>query len=321
MKKSLLALSLTALFFSCKKEKTEFTATDVTGNAVITGVCTKNVITPSTGTLGVWTTTARIPAAGVQVQVTVNKNSLYPNSIAQGADVYSTSTDANGKYSLSVKANATGVNALFTIVGFNGTQDTIINGTKKAGLYANYFGTQYNINAIRMGATYDQGVYNFIASNLSTNPNNILVGTAVVSGSVSINHVLTTKTGTALPTSVPGGTNIAVPAGLTVYLSLDKDPTTLAPKMYTTQTDANGRYSFTLNTVNSGTSGFNQNASIWVADYATTRDTVRIVDGNNAPTVTGRAGVFNSISTNQNGVYTNEIRNATNLNYNSFTAN
>ena len=320
MKKSLLALSLTALFFSCKKEtKTEFKATDVTGNAVITGVCTKNVITPNTN--GNWITTARIPASGVQVQVTINKNSLYPNSIAQGADVYSSSTDANGKYSLAVKANAQGVSALFTIVGFTGTQDTIINGTTKTGLFANYFGTQYSINGVRVGATYDQGTYNFNASNLSTNPNNIQIGTAIVSGSVSANHVLTTKTGTAAAVVVPGGTNIAVPAGITVYLSLDKDPTTLAPKMYTAQTDANGRYSFTLNTVASSVAGFNQNATIWVADYATTRDTVRVVDGNSAPTVTGRAGVFNNTSTNQNGVYTNEIRNATNLNYGSFTAN
>lgn len=319
MKKSLLALSLTALFFSCKKEtKTEFTATDVTGTSVITGVCTKNIITPNTS--GGWITTGRIPAAGVQIQVKINKNSLYPNSIAQGADVYSGTSDANGKYSVSVKSNATGVNALFTLNGFTGTLDTLINGVTKTGLYANYFGTQYNIN-LQMGATYDQGTYNFNASNLSTNPNNIIIGSASVSGSVSANHVLTTKTGTNDPVVVGGGTNIAVPAGVTVYMTIDKDPTTLAPKMYTAQTDANGRYSFTFNTVNSGTTGFNQNGTIWVADYATTRDTLRVVDGNNAPTTPGRSGVFNNVSTNQNALYTNENRNATNLNYSSFTSN
>ena len=42
MKKSLLALSLTALLFSCKKETTtDFTATDVTGTTTVKGTCTK----------------------------------------------------------------------------------------------------------------------------------------------------------------------------------------------------------------------------------------------------------------------------------------
>lgn len=318
MKKSLLALSLTVLFFSCKKDdkKTDFTATDVTGTTTIKGTFTKNVITPNGS--GNWTNGTRVPAAGVLVQIKVNKNELYPNSIAQGADVYSATSDAQGNWSINVKSTADGVQAYMTIAGFNGTQDTLINGVTKTGLYANYFGTDDWVN-LYMGTTYEWGVYNFNASNLTSNPNNIVIGSAMVSGQVKANHILTSKTGTNAAVVVPGGTNIAVPAGITVYMTLDKDPTTLAPKMYTATTDANGRYSFTFPTVSSTTSGFNQNGTIWVADYATTRDTIREVNGNSAPTTTGPAGVFGNVSTTQNGLYNNENRNATNLTHNAGT--
>lgn len=320
MKKSLLALSLTVLFFSCKKEtaKTEFTATDVTGTTTIKGTFTKNVITPDGN--GDWTNSARIPAAGVVVQVKINKNQLYPNSIAQGADVYSATSDAQGNWSINVKSTANGAQAYMTIAGFNGTQDTLINGVTKTGLYANYFGTNDWINVI-MGTTYEYGVYNFNASNLTSNPNNIVIGSAIVSGSISANHILTSKTGTNPAVVVGGGTNIAVPAGITVYMSLDKDPTTLAPKLYTTTTDANGRYTFTFPTVASSTNGFDQDADIWVADYATTRDTIREVNGNSAPKTTGPSGVFGNVSTFQGSLYNNENRNATNLNHSTWTPN
>lgn len=317
MKKSLLALSLTALLFSCKKEtKTDFTATDVTGTTTVKGTCTKNIITPNGS--GGWTNNSRVPASGVLVQIKVNKNQLYPNSIAQGADVYSATTDANGNWSINVKSNASGVNGYMTIAGFNSTLDTLINGVTKTGLYANFFGTTSNINMF-MGTTYEWGTYYFTASNLSTNPNNIMIGSASISGSVSANHILSTTTGTN--PAVISTTNIAVPAGITVYMSIDKDPTLLATKNYTTTTDASGRYSFNFPTVSNTTPGFAQNATIWVADYATTRDTIRVVNGNSAPTITGRTGVFGNTSTFQGGVYNNEIRNATNLNYNTWTQN
>jgi hypothetical protein len=250
----------------------------------------------------------------------VNKNELYPNSWAQGADVYSATSDAQGNWSINVKSTADGVQAYMTIAGFNGTQDTLINGVTKTGLYANYFGDSDWLN-LYMGTTYEWGVYDFNASNLTSNPNNIVIGSAIVSGSISANHILTSKTGTNAAVVVGGGTNIAVPAGITVYMTLDKDPTTLAPKMYTATTDANGRYTFTFPTVSSTTSGFNQNGTIWVADYATTRDTIREVNGNSAPKTTGPSGVFGNVSTTQNGLYNNENRNATNLNHSTWTPN
>jgi len=320
MKKSLLALSLTALLFSCKKEKTEtdFTATDVTGTTVVRGTVSKPIITP-TG-LGTWTNTARIPAANVVVQIKVNKNLLYPNSIAQGADTYSGLTDANGNYAITVKTNATGVNAQWTIVGFTGTQDTVVNGVTKVGLWANYFGTNANVNLV-MGQDYNAGHYNFNATNLSSNPNTILVGSAIVSGSVSLRHISKAVTTGTAASVVTGFTNTPAPAGVTVYMTLDMDPTTLATKWYTTTTDANGRYSFTFPTVAAGTAGYNQDGTIWVADHAGSQDTVQSI--NNAPTtiISGVSGVHQSASTNQNGLYNNENRNATNLAQNAFTPN
>ena len=318
MKKSLLALTLlTAVFFSCKKETTtDFTKTDVTGFTTVKGTCTKNVITPNGS--GGWMSSSRIPAAGVSVQFKVNKNQLYPASIAQGADVYSATSDAQGNWAVSVKTNANGVNAYMTLAGFNGTQDTIINGVTKTGLYANYFGSSANLNLV-MGTTYEFGVYNFNASNLTSNPNNIMIGSAALSGSISMNQALKVTTGTVITTG--GSTNVAVPAGITVYMTLDKDPTLLAPKMYTTTTTAGGRYSFTFPTVASGTAGFAQNGTIWVADYAATRDTFQILNGNNSSLITGPTGVYGNNSTNENALYNNENRNATNFSFGGFTQN
>ncbi len=322
MKKSLLALTLlTAVFFSCKKTTTtDFTATDVTGTTTVKGVCTRNVITPNGA--GGWINTSQIPAVGVSVQIKVNKNQLYPASIAQGADVYSAVTGTNGAWAMSVKSNATGVQGYVTITGFNGTQDTIINGVTKMGLYANYFGTTPGNTTFLMGTTFDFGVFNFIATNLTSNPNNIMIGSAMVSGSVSARHILKARTtGTAAAVAF-GFTNIAIPAGTTVYMSFDKDPTILAPKMYQTTTNANGGYSFaSFPTVALGTAGFNQNATIWVADLADDQDSVETINGGAGTVIFSKPGVFGNVGTFQNALYNNEIRNATNMAMNTFTAN
>lgn len=324
MKKTLLALSLTVLFFSCKKdEKTEFTATDVTGTTVVRGSVSKPIITPTVVSGNTtWTNTARIPVANVVVQIKVNKNQLYPASIAQGADVYSGVTDANGNYAITVKTNAQGVNANWTIVGFTGTQDTVVNGVTKPGLWANYFGTTANVTLI-MGQDYNAGHYNFNATNMTSNPNTIIVGSAIVSGSVGLQHFLKARTtGTAASVAF-GNTITPIPAGTTVYMTLDKDPTTLATKWYTTTTDANGRYTFTFPTVNSGTAGFNQNATIWVADFAGNKDSIETINGGAGSIIPGssKAGIFGNSSTNQNALYSNENRNATHISLTGFTPN
>ncbi|MCE3228067.1 MAG: hypothetical protein K0S32_2618 [Bacteroidetes bacterium] len=317
MKKSLLILAATALFFSsCKKETTteEFSQTDVTGTTVVKGSVSKNVITPNGA--GGWVNTTRVPVSGVNVTVKINKSALYPGSQAVGADIYSGTTDAQGNYAISVKTNATGAAALITIDGFSGTQDTLINGVTKAGYYATYAGTSQNVTLF-MGSNYVMN-HQFNATNLSTNPNNITVGSAIITGSISqnINRSVTTGTNVAFST-----TNIAVPAGVVVYMSFANDPTLLTAKQYTTTTDAQGYYTFNLATVAPGTTGFPQNATIWINDRAATRDTLKIVNTTITGTVTGVQGVFNGGNTNQNGVFNGEIRNATHFSYSGFTPN
>lgn len=319
MKKTLLALSITLALFSCKKKEStsDFSATDVTGTSVVKGNVNKNVITPNGS--GGWINTNRVNMAGVVVTIKVNKGGalgLYPNSTANGADVYSGTTDANGNYAISVKSNATGVSALITIDGFTGTQDTIINNVTKTGLYATYAGTSVTRNLF-MGAntTFD---HNYTATNVSSNPNNISIGSAIVTGSISMNLVRKQTTGTVVTMS---STNIAVPANTTVYLSFDKDPTLLTTKVYQTTTNAAGVYTFNLSTVALGSTGFNQDATIWVADYATSRDTANYNGVNFINITPGLPGVYNKVTTTQNGVYNTEIRNAVNMNYNAFTPN
>ncbi len=320
MKKSLLALSLTALLFSCKKETTPaaFTATDLTGTGHVKGNTTKNIVTPNGG--GQWLTTGRVPAAGVNVTVRVPKSGptgvgLYPNSSAQGSDVYTGVTDANGNYDIAVKANGSGVQASISIDGFTATLDTVINGAKKPGLYANYVGTANQIKSVWSGQTSWLD-YQFNASNLSTNPNNITVGSAIVTGSVSMNYVrkavVTTTAGTTVSFT---SKDIAVPAGTKVYLDLNMDPLNLTTRSYIALTDGVGGYSFNLSTVAAGTPGFNQNALIWITDFAKSRDTLTYLNGAATGTVIGLQGVYGNQNTSQGAVFNNEIRNAVNLNY------
>ena len=319
MKKSFLALSITLALFSCKKKETttDFKATDVTGTTVVKGNVNKNVITPNGS--GGWINTNRVNMSGVVVTIKVNRGGslgLYPNSTANGADVYSATTDASGNYAISVRSNASGVAALITIDGFSGTEDTLINNVVKPGLYATYAGASITRNLFMgQNTTFD---HNFTASNVSSNPNNVTIGTAIVTGSISMNLIRKVTTGTVVAFSTK---NVAVPANTIVYLSFDKDPTLLDTKVYQTTTNAAGGYTFNLNTVPLNTPGFNQNATIWVADYATSRDTLNYNGTTFLNTIPGVQGVFDKATTNSNALYSSEIRNAINLNYSAFTAN
>lgn len=314
MKKSILALSLTALVFSCKKDKTnEFTPTDVTGTTVVKGTLTRNIITPNNN--GSWNTGTRIPAAGVAVSIKVNKNSLYPNSSATGADVYSATSDNNGNYSISVKSNANGVNAAITIDGFNATLDTINNGVTKTGFLNTFTGLSTTRNLI-MGQNI-QLDHAFSGQNLITNPSNTLkTGLATITGSVGVSMVKEVMSGTLVTLT---STNVPV-AGRIVYLNFTNDPTTLGVRSYTALTNENGYYAFDITTVAANTPGTaftSQSASIWVADYATTRDTLKA----NNTIKTGRAGVFSQQTATQNNIYINHIRNANHFVYSAFTPN
>lgn len=310
MKKSILILSASAILFSCKKDKTnDFTQTDVTGTTIVKGNINRNIITPNGS--GVWTTSAKVPAAGITVSIKVNKNSLYPNSTAQGADVYTGTTNDKGDYSIAVKSNANGVSALISIDGFTSTLDTLINGVVKPGLYASYIGISTS-KTLFMGQN-TQFDYGFTASNVSSNPNNIVIGAATITGTVGVTFIKEVLTGTLVTLTT---TNYPV-ANRTVYLNFSNDPTTLAPKLYEVTTDASGKYTFDFATVAKGTSGFKQSATVWVADYAASQDTLKA----NNTIKPGRAGVFKQVNANQDSVYNSHIRNANNMNYSSFTAN
>jgi hypothetical protein len=324
MKKSLFALSIVALFFSsCKKdETTEFTATDVTGTSTLKGYATKNIVVRNSSNTG-WTA-ATMPASGAVVQVKVNKGGnggLYPNgSTNLGADVYSATTDANGYYSISFKSNSQGVTAWYTFVGFTGTHDTLVNNTTKTGPAGYYWGDTDTWGSLVMGQTYEQN-YDYGSPSITNgNPNNIDIGQATVTGTIGMQLVLKTAPD-ATTAPVFGTTVVPVPAGITVYMSLNKDPYLLANKVYTTTTNANGAYTFSnFATVASGTSNFSQNANIWVADYVAVQDTHIVI--NNVITAAAKAGVpgvYNNSSTNQNALYNNEFRNSANFNFAGFT--
>lgn len=309
MKTKLILLStFVILFSSCKKEEPEaFKATDVSGNTTVKGYVSKNVITPDGN--GGWTNSARIPAKGVTVSVKVNKSSLYPNSNAQGADVYSALTDDKGNYSLNVKSNAGGVVAQITVDGFTSTLDTLVNGQTKEGLISTFAGISFS-TSLSMGQNFTYN-YSFTASNGQSNPNSLQTGTAVVSGSVGLSMVKEIQTGTLISLT----TAFLPLANHKVYLNLSKDPITQNTKLYETTTDGNGRFSINLNTVLQGSAGFTQSASLWINDYATTRDTVKLDN-----TIrTGRPGVYNGHTINLNGLFSSEIRNANYLQYTTFT--
>lgn len=311
MKKYILLLASSGLLvFGCKKTtKNSFTPTDVTGTMVLKGNITKNVITPN-GTGG-WNNTTRIAAQGVHVSVTVSKSSLYPNSTAQGADVYHASTDANGNYNITIKANATGVDAKITIEGFTSTLDTIINGSAKAGLQYNYTGTSEQRTLV-MGQN-SQLDYSLTGSYVNTVPNSLHTGTAMITGFAGVTLIKEALAGTL----VVNTTTVYALPGIKIYMNFNNDAKSFTTGYYETTTDASGNYTFVVNTVNAGTTGFPQNAQIWMNDLATTRDTLKL----NNTIKTGKAGVFKSVTQNQNSVFIGNIRNATNLTYFNFVPN
>ncbi len=311
MKKTFALLAAVILVTACNKENDNtITPTDTTGNGTLKGTITKNVIMHNGS--GVYNPNAVMPAANVKITVKVNKNALYPASNAAGADIYSTTTDSKGFYSLDIKTNSSGVSALVTIEGFTGTMDTIVNGTTRTGLYTNYIGLQQTRQII-IGQTtqYD---YQMPSTTINSNPNTIYqIGTGIVTGSVAVNLFKQVQTGTLVSVT---STNVPL-SNHKVYMTFNKDPNTLATKYYEATTDANGIYSFNVSTVLNGTSGFSQNATIWVADYATSQDTISTTN----VVKTGKAGVFQSISYGVNGIFNNSVKNANNFVYSTFVQN
>lgn len=316
MKKSILAIGLVAVLFSCKKkEENNFTATDLTGTTAVTGTITKDLFTlatPAAATTAINATNLPVPAEGVVLTLTVKKfgaNGLYPNSTgnnADGNDVYSATTDATGRYSISAKTNGTGVTATLRTVEFSGTKDTLLGTTVKTGLLVKYPSASGNLNLIKGQSTVWNT--NLTSQPLVNAPNVINAGTATLTGTLGINYV-------KKRTNFNLDTTLAL-SGATVYLEYDRDPVTLQKKMYTATSDATGRYTFTINTPNNSEAGFAKSAKIWVNDRAATRDTFTVANSR----VTGSAGVYSQVGpTTYNNIYSTVIKNQANLTYTTFT--
>jgi hypothetical protein len=293
MKNTFLLIGLTAILFSCKKkEDNNFEAQDMTGNTVVEGIATKQVGGNTT------------PVSGAVVTVKI-KNSgsggLYPGSSAVGSEVYTGSTDANGRYSINVKTNGTGVNSEITFKGFTAKNDTAI-----AAIVYDYPTTMYS-QTLYKGVNFTQN-HAYAGTPLVT-PSNQGMGTAMVTGSVyKPTWVHAAATGAATySVNFPAANRV-------VYLEYDKDPMTLTKKIYTTTTDASGRYSFTISTPNMGITGFANAAKVYTNDWATTNDTVKFTGGVN----TGKPGVFPGGTLNASGVYSTVIKNAQNFGYMTF---
>lgn len=293
MKNTFLLIGLTAVLFSCKKkEDNTFEATDMTGSTVVEGTATKQIGGNTT------------PISGAVVTVKI-KNSgtggLYPGSSAVGSEVYSGTTDAMGRYAINVKTNGTGVSSEITFKGFSAKNDTAA-----AAIVYDYPTTVYTPTLYK-GVNLTQN-HTYMGTALVT-PSNQGVGTATVSGMLY------------KPTWVHAAATGAATYSLTypaanrmVYLEYDKDPMTLTKKIYSTTTDANGRYSFVVNTPNMGIAGFANAAKIYTTDWATTNDTVKFTGGVN----TGKPGVYPGGTMNTTGVYSTVIKNAQNFGYMTF---
>lgn len=314
MKKAILAIGLTAVLFSCKKrEENDFTATDNTGSTVVSGTITKEMWTLNTNASNnSYVSSIFVPAEGVNVTVRVKKygnQGLYPAvSESQRPDLYDSytaTTDANGRYSVSVKTNGMGVAATIATNEFTGTKDTLVGTSVKTGLLNVYSAGSSNVTLYK-GVNYDY-TRNIYGNALVNAPVSYNAGTAVVTGSLGINYVKK-RTNFNLDTTL-------ILAGATVYLEYDRDPITLQKKVYTATTDAQGKYSFTVTTPNQNVSNFNQQAKLWINDRAATRDTFTVSNQR----VTGAAGVYFGYDYTIGGVYSTSINNANYFIYSSFT--
>lgn len=352
MKKSILALSLVGLLFSCKKdlEQKTLTPNEIIGTAYLKGNLTKATITPNLpyqpGNMS-WNSNGKAPAAGVNITIRVAKSGwrgLYPNSSMQGTDVYSGTTDANGNFNIAVKSNGRdeGVRAEVLVEGFNGTVDTVFNGTTRTGRNANYMGFSraYNLYAGQTqffetntcSNSYPTWEFdcqeNIVYYNQNNGPLALNIGAATITGSLNMQIVtssVTVVSGTATPASL-STSFVPVPAGARVKLRFDSDPVTYSTKIYQTTTDAAGGYTFNVSTVADQTPGFNQNGDITVADWTATRDTIKINSiytgtvfvSSTTVTVAGKNGTWNASSYGSigvNGLYNNQIRNAQNFSF------
>jgi hypothetical protein len=292
MKKTLLTIGVVAALFSCSKEDeiTVLEATDLTGTAVVTGTISGD--NPLNG----WNTAG---LEGVPVSIRVDNDQLYPNnSSAQGSEVYSGTTDAEGRYSISVTVNQEGSAANVTfgnkiiIDPANGYSYTFSDDNSSSGSYTLYA----NQNKV-IDTEYD--------SDSNGNANTAPVGTGEVRGKVYIEKSIEWAAGVFKDT-------LYYLDNQNVTLVYDYDPTTRMPKTYTATTDANGDYSFTVDCVDNMYQ-FDDDYEITIPDMNATFDTIMM----NGSTSTGPTGYFND-DTRNGSLDANQIINNQDLFYNNF---
>lgn len=317
MKKILTVLSILSIFVACNEDlDNSFTPSDQTDTVSVNGQLEKIAYDAAGNQINV-------PHAGAIVTITVENRDLYPNSSnPTGVRTYTSApADSNGVYSISgikISGQNTTTPARINFVGRTGTRDTIvfIDGAKtvRTGRPVIYTDVNQSItlradakitnNYSRIDGTSE----NFL-SDENDSDNNLVIGSAIVKGQLTISLIEEDTSGGITTYSL---NNFNLP-NHPVKLVFDKDPKTQVERIYETVTDAEGRYTFNIETSEDG--NFNNSAELIAVDFATTQDTVLV----NGTRVTGDAGVFEESTRTVNGLDPFEIRVAENLSYTNFT--
>ena len=290
MKKTLLAIGIVAALFSCKKDEeiTPLEATDLTGTATLAGKITYTNPSGNEKYL-----------AGATVTVMVKNAELYPNSTnAQGSKTFTGTSDANGNYSIAVTVHQEGSAVTVSYANVNVTGND---------------GDVYAYSSADWATTLHGGVKTnnnvLYTSSKITDASNVVVGTAIVRGQIKIRHYRQQSSGSTVFNLV----DFILP-NHEVKLTYDEDPSTFAERVYTTTTDADGNYSFTIDAADEKYN-LDDDYEIMIVDYDATQDTIM----SNGFVIDGRPGVFNERS-GQGAINAGEIDNNAHLTYFIFTA-
>lgn len=293
MKKTILAFGILATLFSCSKEdETEFLVTETTGTTTVQGTITHSDYISGN----------EIALEGAKVTIRIENSDLYPNSPnAEGSKTYTGVSDINGNYSISVVTNGEGALARIT---YSPVTLIVDPSTGEKETYSN--NTTTNITVYSGVPVSNDRFYN---GNTTVDISDIIVDTAIVRGTLEIEHWVqqnnitsTLYTREALPL-----------ANYKVILTYDQDPTTLKERVYEVFTDANGDFSFKVESAD-----FDYNLDndyrISVPDYDSTQDSIQF----NGSILSSTPGVF--IEESRTGsIEAGDIDNGRDLFYNNFT--
>lgn len=253
MKKIILSLSIAATLFSCSKdETTDFVATETTGATVIKGTVTYSDFISGN----------EIALAGARVTVRIDNDDLYPNSPnAEGSRTYTGVSDANGNYSVSVITNGEGTLARISYAPVTLEVDPSIGEKRTYSSTAISNITVYTGVIVTNNRSYGSGT--------SVDISNIIVDTATVRGTLEIEHWVQQDSITSTIYSIE-----ALPlANYKVVLTYDQDPTTLQERVYEVFTDANGDFSFDIESADFDY-GLDNDYRISIPDFSTTKDSI-----------------------------------------------